>query len=314
MHSEVLFPCCLIGSLHNTEASRDAAERAVESGLTMDIDRIDHLLQIGLRNTGGITVLTGAGISAESGIPTFRGPEGYWTVGSRVYHPQEMATLEMFRQNPSAVWQWYLYRLGVCQKAEPNTGHTALIEIAGLFPDRFTLVTQNVDNLHLRAGHDQHNIYQIHGNICYWRCADQCNPKVEPIPKEIRPLEKNEAITQTQWRLLQCPVCGGLLRPHVLWFDEAYDERYYRLESTLKAAHNTSLLIVVGTSGATNLPAQVVWEVYGHGGVIIDINPEDNPFSRLAARYQLGAVIRQSSSIALPMLAQRLKSILSNDT
>ncbi len=98
-----------------------------------------------------LTVMTGAGISAESGIPTFRGPEGYWTVGSRSYHPQEMATFAMFRRRPDDVWQWYLHRATVCHQAEPNTGHIAIVALETLFGDRFTLITQNVDGLHLRA-------------------------------------------------------------------------------------------------------------------------------------------------------------------
>jgi NAD-dependent deacetylase len=278
----------------------------------MDADRVNRLLKEAVNSPGGITVLTGAGISAESGIPTFRGPEGYWTVGSRVYQPEEMATLNMFQQNPKGVWQWYLYRMGVCDQANPNSGHMALIELESLFPDRFTLVTQNVDNLHLRAGHQLHNTFQIHGNVFYFRCSENCSSKIDPIPKEIHPKGKDDRITPAEWHLLHCSTCGGLMRPHVLWFDETYNERCYRLESTLKAARNTGLLIVVGTSGATNLPNQVVWEVYRHGGIIIDINIETNAFGRLADSYGRGASMRQPSSRALPWMTERLKAILTN--
>jgi NAD-dependent deacetylase len=279
----------------------------------MDANRMTRLLKEAVESTGGITVLTGAGISAESGIPTFRGPEGYWTVGSRIYQPQDMATLKMFQQNPREVWQWYLYRMGVCRQANPNSGHMALIALESLFPDRFTLVTQNVDNLHLRAGHRQHNTFQIHGNIFFFRCSKSCSSKIDPIPKEIHPKGKNDRVTRTEWQLLHCPDCGGLMRPHVLWFDETYNERYYHLESTLEAAHNTELLIVAGTSGATNLPNQVVWEVYRHGGIIIDINIDTNPFSRLADSYHRGASIRQPSSQALPWMIDCLKAIVTNE-
>ena len=275
----------------------------------MDVRRIEQLLRDALSGAGRITVLTGAGISAESGIPTFRGPEGYWTVGSRVYQPQEMATLKMFQQNPKAVWQWYLYRMGVCLRAAPNSGHQALVELESLMPDRFSLVTQNVDNLHLRAGHRRHTTYQIHGNIFYLRCSEECRPDVDPIPDTIGPKAMNQALTLAEWRMLHCPSCGGLLRPHVLWFDETYNERYYYLESALKAARETALLIIAGTSGATNLPNQVVWEVYHHGGVIVDINIETNPFGRLADSYRRGLAIQQSCSQALPWLTQRLKAI-----
>ncbi len=278
----------------------------------MDVNRVNRLLGEAVNSSGGITVLTGAGISAESGIPTFRGLEGYWTVGSRVYQPQDMATLNMFQQNPRQVWQWYLYRMGVCHQANPNSGHMALITMESLFPDRFTLVTQNVDNLHLRAGHHQHNTFQIHGNVFYYRCAESCSFNIDPIPKAIQPKGKDDRITRTEWQLLHCQNCGGLMRPHVLWFDEMYDERYYRLESTLEAARNTSLLIVAGTSGATNLPNQVVGEVYRHGGIIIDINIDTNPFGILAGSYHRGVSIRQPSSQALPWMIEQLKAIVTN--
>ena len=102
-------------------------------------DDIRKMLATIARGDGRITVLTGAGISAESGIPTFRGPEGYWTVGSQVYQPQEMATFWMFTHQPDEVWKWYLYRMGVCARAEPNPGHLALAEMERRFGDRFTL-------------------------------------------------------------------------------------------------------------------------------------------------------------------------------
>ena len=97
-------------------------------------------------------MLTGAGVSAESGIPTFRGREGYWTVGSTEYHPQEMATLQAFEAMPEEVWRWYLYRLGACREAQPNQAHRAIVRLEERLGDRFCLITQNVDGLHLRAG------------------------------------------------------------------------------------------------------------------------------------------------------------------
>jgi NAD-dependent deacetylase len=116
-----------------------------------------------------LVFLTGAGISAESGIPTFRGEEGYWTIGSKVYQPQEMATWSNFSQMPLEVWRWYLYRRAICHHAEPNPAHLALADLEKNFGDGFTLVTQNVDGLHLRAGNSFARTYQIHGNIDYMR-------------------------------------------------------------------------------------------------------------------------------------------------
>ncbi len=272
-------------------------------------ERMDQLLEKALASPGRITALTGAGISAESNIPTFRGPEGYWSVGSKVYHPQEMATYAMFRKNPKAVWQWYLYRLGVCQQAAPNAGHRALVELERCFEDRFVLITQNVDNLHVRAGHRPETTFQIHGNIGYVRCAEECRRGIEPMPEEIKGKARDQEISESEWAQLRCRHCGGLLRPHVLWFDETYNEHYYHLESALAAARDTDLLIVVGTSGATNLPSQVFAEVYRHGGIILDINIESNVFGDTADAYPLGQSIRQSSSTALPWIVERIKTL-----
>ena len=171
------------------------------------------------RGCGQLTVLTGAGISAESNIPTFRGPEGYWTVGSREYHPQLMATNAMFTQQPYEVWKWYLYRKGVCERATPNKGHLALVEFEKFLPDRFNLITQNVDNLHLRAGHNPSHVFEIHGNIFFARCAQECTEAVYRLPEGLKGKSRQEEITAREYQLLVCPRCGGLLRPHVLWFE-----------------------------------------------------------------------------------------------
>ena len=274
-----------------------------------DKQRLFDFLDTFRRSKGNLTVLTGAGISAESGIPTFRGPEGYWTVGSQVYRPQEMATLDMFRRDPRAVWQFYLWRLGVCRQAQPNQGHKALVAMEKQLQARFTLITQNVDNLHLRAGQSLNRTYQIHGNLGYVRCSAACCRSVTEIPPEVVPKEKNENISDTEWQRLHCSRCGALLRPHVLWFDESYDESFYRLDSSLAAARSTALLIVVGTSGATNLPTQVVAQVYRQGGFIIDINPNDNPYGQLAQGYERGLAIRGQSGKALDAIARHIEAV-----
>src|SRR5215207_6618704 len=137
-------------------------------------DALDCLLRDALGRSGLIVFLTGAGISAESGIPTFRGKEGYWTVGSTEYHPQELATSTAFRRMPWAVWAWYLYRRRVCRAAAPNDAHRALVRAEASLGDRFLLITQNVDGLHRRAGSSAERTYEIHGNIELARCADAC--------------------------------------------------------------------------------------------------------------------------------------------
>jgi NAD-dependent deacetylase len=249
-----------------------------------------------------LTILTGAGISAESGVPTFRGQEGYWTVGSHNYHPQEMATYAMFRQLPDQVWAWYLYRRAICRRAEPNAGHLALVALERQFGDRFTLITQNVDGLHLRAGNSLARTFQIHGNVDTMRCAEACTVEIYPIPNEIGPVEKGDALSQAASALLRCPHCAGWARPHVLWFDEYYDEAFYRFQSSLAVAGRTGLLIVVGASGATNLPNQVALRVLSAGGLILDVNPEPNIFSQFAEASG-GYFIQGNSGQILPQIA-----------
>ncbi|MEJ2656080.1 MAG: Sir2 family NAD-dependent protein deacetylase [Desulfobacterales bacterium] len=270
---------------------------------------LEKILHDFAKSTGRLTVLTGAGISAESNIPTFRGPEGYWTIGSKEYQPQEMATYQMFMQKPDEVWKWYLYRISVCKKALPNPGHHALVEMESLFQNRFTLITQNVDNLHLRAGNSVDRTFQIHGNVFFMRCFKECKRKLIPIPEALIGKEKKEPLTKQDRELLVCPDCGNRTRPHVLWFDEMYNEHYYRYQSTLTVAGKTDLLLVVGTSGATSLPNQVVWEVKHRSGIIMDINIEKNPFSHLALRSRQGLFIQQPAGKALPDIVQCFKTL-----
>jgi NAD-dependent deacetylase len=251
---------------------------------------------------GNVVVLTGAGISAESGIPTFRGAEGYWVVGSRNYMPQEMATNEMFQRAPEEVWRWYLYRFGVCKDALPNPGHAALVALERALGDRFTLVTQNIDGLHRRAGSQR--VFCIHGDAAYVRCAADCGLGVVDLP----PLGPRGPgpLTGAEQAALTCPRCGGWLRPHVLWFDECYDEENYRLDSTLRAAAAAELLLVVGTSGATNLPMQIGQLVYRRGAALVDVNPEENPFAELASRAPRGFFARGSACGRLPAIVAAL--------
>lgn len=246
-----------------------------------------------------IVVLTGAGVSAESGIPTFRGPEGWWTVGSTNYRPEEMATRAMFQRHPDAVWQWYLYRRTLCRRAAPNAGHRALVELDRGLRERFLLITQNVDGLHLRAGSPPERTFQIHGNIDAMRCADDCSGGVYPIPAQVADKGREDPFTEADRAALTCPACGGRARPHVLWFDECYDEAHFRFESSLEAAARAALLITAGTSGATNLPMQVGRLAAGCGALIVDVNPEENLFGGLAVGSG-GYFCRGASGEVLP--------------
>jgi NAD-dependent deacetylase len=265
-------------------------------------DAVNGLLQDPEKH---ISILTGAGISAESGIPTFRGPEGYWTVGSEVYMPEQMATRQMFDINPEEVWHWYLYRLGVCHHAQPNPGHYALVEMENKLADRFTLITQNVDNLHIRSGNSHDRTFQIHGNITFTRCSQGCTSERYLLAEDLLTshAKENTPLTDKEITLLHCPNCQEWLRPHVLWFDEYYDEENYHVDTVMNWARQTDLLIIIGTSGATNLPNQIASTVQNQRHCIIDINIEENLFSAIAKQSPGGQFIKANSANILPQLA-----------
>jgi NAD-dependent deacetylase len=251
-----------------------------------------------------VTVLTGAGISADSGIPTFRGSDGYWTVGSKVYMPEEMATLAMFARHPEDVWSWYLYRLGVCLHAEPNAGHLALAEAERRLGARFTLITQNIDNLHIRAGNTPERTFQIHGNINLARCVRECAPGTQPLHESLKRPRSDPSLPAEDIERLRCADCGAWLRPHVLWFDETYDEENFRWDSSMKAAARTRLLVIAGTSGATTLPAYVVQAAYEAGSTIVEINIDESAFTPTARASNGGGFVRRTTSEALPVLLE----------
>jgi NAD-dependent deacetylase len=255
---------------------------------------------------GPIVFLTGAGISAESGVPTFRGPEGYWRVGSRNYQPTELATAEAFARMPEELWRWYLYRRGACHAAEPNEAHLALAAAERRLGDRFLLVTQNVDGLHARAESSAARTYQIHGNIDFCRCTTGCAPVVRPLPKAL-PVEwpRERTLADAERTALHC-ACGAWLRPHVLWFDESYDEPLFRYESARRAAETAAVLIVVGTSGATSLPAQMCAIVVARGAPIVVVDPDPGAYSNLAGRGARGVQIVGTACANVPLVVDAL--------
>jgi NAD-dependent deacetylase len=268
--------------------------------------RVLDLLDQACARQGPFVFLTGAGISAESGIPTFRGPEGYWRIGSVHYHPEELATREAFSRMPEEVWAWYLYRRAVCRAARPNAAHLALAELERALPDRFLLVTQNVDGLHLRAGNTPERTYQIHGNLDYLRCENEY-PVIRPIPDEI-PLDwpKARRLGEVERRLLRCCKGEAWSRPHVLWFDETYDEALFRFESTIEAARRAALLVVIGTSGSTTLPSHVVSIAARLGTPMVVVNQDESPFTEIARHSDRGAVLLGSATAFVPAIAEAL--------
>jgi NAD-dependent deacetylase len=218
-----------------------------------------------------------------------------------------MATQAAFRQMPDEVWRWYLYRRSVCRRARPNPAHTALVRVEQRHGDRFVLVTQNVDGLHLRAGNSLERTWQIHGNIDYMRCVDECGgPVAKLLPIRLPDAWAKDQPLDDAREALVCPDCGGATRPHVLWFDESYNEALYRFESSLRAAMTAALLVVVGTSGTTNLPIQMGEIAERRGIPFIVINPDTTPFTRMADRSPEGLFLGGTAGHHLPVLTDLL--------
>lgn len=259
-------------------------------------------------NSRKLTILTGAGLSADSGIPTFRDKDGFWTVGSVNYMPEEMGTYKMFSEKPLDVWKWFLYRHTICSKAIPNAGHFAIQELETIFLDRFRLITQNVDGLHFKAQTSRESTYLIHGTLEKIRCGSECSSELYPFPDFA--FNKGDELTIEQTEKLKCAKCGNYLRPHVLWFDEYYNEKYFKLDSSMRLAKETGLLLIVGTSGATTLPQRIVERVLSRQGIIIDINPNENYFSELLENKKSGYALKGKSSDILPEFVQFFKSLM----
>lgn len=220
-----------------------------------------------LRSVTSITVLTGAGISAESGVPTFRqeligqeqiGQEqsGLW---SR-YDPEELATPQAFRRNPQLVWRWYTWRRELIARAAPNAGHQALVEMEQSYPE-FTLITQNVDGLHQQAG--SRRMIELHGNIQRSKCFAE-NRVVE-------------SWSETEEIPPRCPVCGGMLRPDVVWFGETLPQA--ALESAWKAASTCQVFFSIGTSGIVEPAASLPYIALQSGAAVVEINPNPTPLT-----------------------------------
>lgn len=205
-----------------------------------------------LRHARSIAVLTGAGVSAESGLPTFRDAQtGLWAR----YDPQELATPDAFRRNPQLVWEWYAYRRGVAEVAEPNPAHLALAKIERRVED-FTLITQNVDGLHRRAG--SRNVVELHGNLMRTKCFEEDRAIEQwPLTDEVPP---------------RCPRCGGPLRPDVVWFGEMLPQHAW--EPAAAASGRCDVFLSVGTSGLVRPAAELPAAAKRLGAYVVEINLE----------------------------------------
>eukprot|EP00933_Yihiella_yeosuensis_P001939 TRINITY_DN10318_c0_g1_i1.p1 TRINITY_DN10318_c0_g1~~TRINITY_DN10318_c0_g1_i1.p1 ORF type:complete len:668 (-),score=138.27 TRINITY_DN10318_c0_g1_i1:292-2295(-) len=254
-----------------------------DGGRPAELISVDRLAQT-LHKSKKVVVLTGAGISAESGIPTFRGSDGYWTVGSENYQPQELATWKKFNEMPEELWKWYQYRWGVCRQSKPNPGHHALVELDGIRKDGIMLVTQNIDGLHLDAGTNPARLCEIHGRIDEMRCDNELEGSClhgvnlnyqdnwELARSTVHQTPKPSADEEKE-RLPHCSKCGCRQRPKILWFDECYNEAFYKNETALRHTEQCDLLLIIGTQLTTGLPRRMVREAKEAGAIIVKMDP-----------------------------------------
>ncbi|ORX98465.1 NAD-dependent deacetylase sirtuin-5-like protein [Basidiobolus meristosporus CBS 931.73] len=226
-----------------------------------------------VKKSGSIIALTGAGASAESGVPTFRGAGGLW----RTFEATSLATPEAFRSNPARVWEFYHYRRELVRQKSPNAGHLALAKfenIAESLGKRFTLFTQNVDGLHLQAG--SKNVVEMHGDLFKTRCT-RCHEVKEnrdsPIVSalagtELLSTDSNIPLEQ----LPRCTKCSSLLRPHIVWFGENLDQK--DMNTIFAELERCDLLMVIGTSGIVYPAAGFASQVLANGGQVAEFNTE----------------------------------------
>lgn len=213
-----------------------------------------------LKEAKFVIVLTGAGVSAESGIPTFRGENGLW----KNFRAEDLATPEAFARNPEQVWEWYQYRRDIIRKAEPNNAHYTIAKIEKLVP-KFLLITQNIDNLHTRAG--TKNIIELHGNIFRNRCG-RCGKNYGEISDATPP---------------NCE-CGGLLRPDVVWFGESIPQ----IEEAFQKSSECDFVLVVGTSGFVEPAASLPFIAKRSGAFVVEVNLDRTPISDIADESLFG--------------------------
>lgn len=219
------------------------------------LDNVRDLLE----SASLVTALTGAGISSESGIPTFRGPEGLWNT----YRAEDLATPEAFSHDPELVWRWYDWRREIVRRARPNAAHLALAALERR--QRVTVVTQNVDGLHGRAG--SRELIELHGNIWKVRCtscaviATNSEVPLATIPP-------------------RCGRCGALVRPHIVWFGEAVDP--YDFQRSIEMSRSADVFLVIGTSGVVQPAASLAQVAKTAGATVVEINPDSTPTTPLA--------------------------------
>jgi NAD-dependent deacetylase len=235
-----------------------------------------------LGGASSLFVLTGAGVSAESGVPTFRDAQtGHW---ARL-DPQTLASPQGFAANPGLVWGWYMSRLAGVEAARPNAGHVALTRLGKRFGEGFSLFTQNVDDLHERAG--SHRVSHLHGSIARFHCRDCA------APHALRPEDRAAALPP------RCAACGGPIRPGVVWFGEMLPPGL--LETASRLACSMDACLVVGTSGVVRPAADLPFAARRAGKPVLEVNPEPTPITEIATVFLPGP-----SGVVLPRLLRCL--------
>ena len=245
------------------------------------VESFPEALLTRLREAQHVVALTGAGVSAESGVPTFRDAQtGLWAR----YRPEELATPEAFARHPARVWAWYQWRRSLVQRAQPNPAHYALAEMERRVP-HFTLITQNVDGLHQRAG--SRRVIELHGNIMRTVCAAQRHEVSawEPVPEGQVP---------------RCPICGSLLRPDVVWFGEPLPGE--ALDAALRAARQAEVMMVIGTSGLVHPAASLPLLAAEQGAYLVEVNPQETALSSI-----MDVVLRGPAGEVLPRLVEEMQ-------
>lgn len=220
-----------------------------------------------LKAASQIAVLTGAGVSKESGVPTFRDAQtGLWAK----YDPQELATPTAFLTNPKLVWDWYTMRREMIAAVSPNAGHVALAQLQQAKPST-RMITQNVDDLHEQAGNT--GVIHLHGSIAQNRCFDNCQG--DPTLIDVETLEWDREFGPPS-----CPHCGRHVRPNVIWFGELLS--HHAIETAMEASQDCDVMLIVGTSGMVSPASRLPSLAKAGEAVIIEINPENTPLTRLA--------------------------------
>jgi len=231
-----------------------------------------------LKTARSLAFFSGAGISAESGIPTFRGKDGIWNK----LRPEELANFDAFIRNPRLVWEWYNYRKSIVHQSEPNAGHLAIVEFEKYYED-VVVITQNVDNLHRRAG--SKTIYELHGNIERNFCV-KCKKHYDAE------LDFKDGIPKC--------TCGGLIRPDVVWFGEFLPADQFQLSE--KAARKCDIFFIVGTSAVVYPAASLVQVAKSNRAFLVEVNTEETEASSIADISLFG-----ESGKILPQIVEQLK-------